>query len=400
MKTILKPTLTLVYIFVACFTFFIFSCKKAEFNNDPKVDYSTMEKAKAFIAKQMEKEGGIPEIFVRNQKVNTMWVNSQHKPLTQQQMQSNFTSQCNYDLPAYCNLVQYSRVFRCTNVDSLSGYLLQFEYELSWNNNVVQNDGFNNLTEGNIEIVSDVTNNIVQTLTLTDVQIVDAGPDPNPSFPNNHIFKVKFFSSSSQLVPRGYINGDVTGTYTVKLSANFVTDCKQGGGPYYLWLLPVTTYGYTGYSGNNPCKRNEKGWVTPAGSGGTDTNYLIIAGYNVLGWNTCGYNSNFIETDLQEVEYDVDGDNNWLPMINFTALSLPITGKQYIRRDDFAKTGILPSGDHVIGVRYRNWKYNSTQTGWPIPSTLIACHSIGDTINTVNSYSTYAYEYWIAVNIP
>ncbi|MBX2933717.1 MAG: hypothetical protein KF825_05695 [Ferruginibacter sp.] len=83
MKTILKPTQTLVYIFVAGLIFFIFSCKKAEFNNEPKVDNGTMEKAKAYIAKQMEKEGGIPEIFVRNQKVNTMWVNDKNEPLSQ-----------------------------------------------------------------------------------------------------------------------------------------------------------------------------------------------------------------------------------------------------------------------------------------------------------------------------
>ncbi len=400
MKTILKPTQTLVYIFVAGLIFFIFSCKKAEFNNEPKVDNGTMEKAKAYIAKQMEKEGGIPEIFVRNQKVNTLWVNDKNEPLSQQQMQSNFTSQCNYDLPAYCNLIQYSRVFRCTNVDSLSGYLLQFEYELSWNNNVVQNDGFNNLTEGNIEIVSDVTNNVMQTLTLTNTQITDLGTDP--SFPNNHKFRVKFFSYSDQLVPRGYINGDVLGTYTVKISANFVTDCKQGGGPYYLWLLPVTTYGFTGDSGNDPCKRNEKGWVTPAGSGGTDTNYLIIAGYNALQNLTCGYNSNFIEPSLQEVEYEVDGSNYWLPMINYTASGFFINGTKYIRWDDFAKTGTLPSGNHVIGVRYRNWKYNTSQTGWPIPNSSNACHNIGyfDPNNSIYEYSSYAYEYWIAVNIP
>lgn len=400
MKTILKPTQNLVYIFVAGLIFFIFSCKKADFKNEPQVDNGTMEKAKAYIAKQMEKEGGIPEIFVRNQKVNTLWVNDKNEPLSQQQMQSNFTSQCNFDLPAYCNLIQYSRVFNCTNVNSSSGYTLQFEYELSWNNNVVQTGAYGNLTEGNIEIVSDITNNVVQTLTLTNTQITDLGPDPNPSFPNNHIFRVKFFSDNSQLVPRGYINGDVTGTYSVKLSANFVTDCKQGGGPYYLWLLPVTTYGFTGDSGNDPCKRNERAWVTPAGSGGTNTNYLIVSGYNPLTWLTCGYNANFIEPSLQEVEYNVDGNNNWFPMINYTASGFIINGTKYIRWNDFAKSGTLPSGNHVIGVRYRNWKYNTSQTSWPIPNLSIACHSIGDLNNPGNTNSTYAYEYWMAVNIP
>lgn len=355
---------------------------------------------KANVASQMAREGGIPQIFTRNQPVTTQWVDQSGKPVTLQQMQSNnFTSVCNYDLPAYCNLVQYARVYRCGN----TGYFLQFEYEIFWNNNVVPTFG-GNYTAGFIEIVSDATGNTVQSLSLNatncDVRIVEIGPDPNPSFPNNHIFRVKFVTTDNNphLVPTGYINGDLGGTYTVKLSATFVTDCKNGGAPYSLWLLPVTTYGFTGDSGNDPCKRNEKGWVTPAGAGGTGTNMLTIAGWNPLGGPACGYGGSFITPDLQQVQYNIDGSILWNNMSNYSATGLPIFGQPYIRSNDFATTPALPSGNHLIGVRYRNWKYIGTNPlGWPIPNFTADCFSPGDNPSNNTSstpYSTFAYQYW------
>jgi len=379
-----------------------YGCKKADSKNIVPPGEKTIEMLRADVAKQMEHVGGVPQVFTRNQKVTTQWVDQYHNPVTKEQMQNNnFTSQCNYDLPAYCNLVQYARVYACGNSGS-GGYFLQFEYEISWNNNITKIAG----TTGYAVIV-DGSNNTVQTLafdtTNSDVEIVEIGPDPNPSYPNNYIFRVKFISTNftTQSVPEAYIN---SGNYDVKFSATFGTDCKAGGNPYSLWLLPVTTYGFTGASGYSPCQRNDIAWVVSVP--GPGSNLLIVSGYDGSFNTNCGFGGSFVATDLQEVEYNVDG-GTWLPMNNYTATSSwPIYGSAFIRGTEFCKATIV-SGDHLVGLRYRNWKYvNTNPSGWPLPnpnSPYNDCFSPGDDpSNNTNStpYSTWAYKYLPCIGIP
>lgn len=140
-------------------------CKKIDISPNHVIiadDAQAIAKIKENVAKQMEIEGGIPQIFVRNEKVMTQWKDKLGNPVTKEQMQSNnITSVCNYDFPAYCNLIQYTRVFRCAGSGlGGPGYFLQFEYEISWNNNIV-NAG----TSGAIEIY-DSSNNYVSAITL------------------------------------------------------------------------------------------------------------------------------------------------------------------------------------------------------------------------------------------
>lgn len=416
MRTIFNQITPILFIMATVFTFTYYGCKKADLKSDANsttVDEKTMALIKSDVASQMAKEGGIPQIFTRNQPVKTMWVDKNGNPVTKEQMQNNnFTSACNYDLPAYCNLVQYSRVFRCAG-SALGGpgYFLQFEYEISWNNNIVTTGYGGNKTTGTFDIISDVTGSSVYPIpkdmdvTNSDVRIVEIGQDPNQSYPNNYIFRVKFVTTdfNNFLVLPGYINGDVGGTYTVKLSALFATNCKNGGNPYSLYMLPVTTYGFTGASGNDPCQRNEKAWVTAAGLGGTGTNQLTVTGYNSLSLS-CGYGSPFIQPHLQQVEYNVDGGAWQSTMSNTTASGTGIDLTPYIRASDVATTPGLPNGDHLIGVRYRNWKYIGTSPiGWPVPSFTNDCFSPGDnpSSNTSSStYSTYAYQYVPCYSIP
>jgi len=406
MKTIISFKYITAIIAIAVFALIFNGCKKADLKAPTTTNDNEMSIAqiKENVAKQMAKEGGIPQIFTRNQKTTTMWVDQFRKPVTKEQMQANnFTSQCNYDLPSYCNLVQYARVYRCaSNTLGAAGYFLQFEYELSWNNNVVKTFA-GNYTAGYADIVDNASGSIVQSLTIdasnNDVQIVEIGPDPNPSFPNNYIFRVKFVTTDNitHLVPTSYIN---SGNYSVNFSALFVTDCKTGGAPYSLWSVPVTSYGFTGASGNDPCQRNDKAWVMPAGP---SSNRLFASGYNSGPGSSCGFGGSFVATDLQQIQYNVDG-GGWTNMDNYIATSLPIFGSPFVRAADASRTGILPSGNHLIGVRYRNRKYIGTNpSGWPIPSSANDCFSAGDNAANNNSsslYSTYAYSYWDCVNIP
>jgi len=386
MKTLTSHKYITAIIAIAVFALVFNGCKKADLkapttNNDNGMSIAQI---KENVAKQIAKEGGIPQIFTRKQAATTMWVDQNRKPVTRNQMQNNnFSSQCNYDLPAFCNLVQYARVYACADGTHSSGYYLQFEFELSWNNNVIPyNAGLGQRTAGFVDIV-DGSSNIVQSLTFdntnSDVQIVEIGSDPNIS--GNYIFRVKFVTTqfNTHVVSDTYIN---SGSYDVKFSALFVSDCATGGDPYSLWTNPVTSYGFTGASGDDPCERNEKAWVTTGpSSGGT----MIVAGYNGGLTFTCGYGGSFVAPDLQQVQYNIDG-GGWTDMDNYTANSgWQIFGSAFMRGSDFSVTGTLPTGSHLLGLRYRNWKYiGSSPMNTSLPTTPV----------DQQFYSTWAYSYW------
>jgi hypothetical protein len=373
MKTIIKLRFVTAMVAVAAFILILDGCKKADLKSDAGNVNIDIAAEKAKVANLIAKEGGIPQIFTRKQPVTTMWVDRNRRPVTREQMQNNnFTSQCNYDLPAFCNLVQYARVYACADGTHSAGYYLQFEYEMSWNNNVIPyNAGLGQRTAGYVDIV-DGSNNIVQSLTFdntnSDVQIVEIGADPNIS--GNYIFRVKFVPTqfNSQVVSDTYIN---SGSYDVKFSALFVSDCATGGDPYSLWTNPVTSYGFTGASGDDPCDRNDKAWVTTSPSGGGT---MIVAGYNGGFTFTCGYGGSFVAPDLQQVQYDVDG-GGWTNMDNYTAAGLGIANSAYVRGGDFCQSATLPTGtNHLVTVRYRNWKYIGSSP-WSIPNTTNDCTS-------------------------
>ena len=382
------------------------SCKKADINRSLTANDATeISKIKQNVMRQMEKEGGIPQVFNVRQKVETRWVDKNQNFVTKEQMQKNsFTSACNYDLPTYCFLLQYSRVYRCAS-STLGGpgYFIQFDYELSWNSNIVSTDPYSNNTTGYVQIVSDATSNVVQTIDLdknnSDVHITEVGPDPNTA--GNYIFRVSFISTdyNSTIIQAGYINGDIGGTYTVKIGAQFVTDCNSGGDPYNLWIVPVTAFGFTGDSGNDPCKRNEKAWPDFS-AGGSYSSRIAIAGYNATALTTCGYGNPFNEPDLQEVQYSTDGGASWYDFANdITANNtLGIYNTAFIRKDDIARSATFSSGTYDIIIRYRNWKYNGSPSGWPQPAYANSdCSSPGD--NPTNNpsstpWTTYAYAYY------
>lgn len=397
MKTIIIIRFILTVLAITVFMLVLHSCKKMDSN--PKI---SMDNAKAIarikenVASQMAKEGGIPQVFTRNQPVTTQWIDHAGNPVTKEQMQSNnFTSVCNYNLPSYCNLIQYSRVFQCASSGlGGPGYLLQFEYEVSWNNNIIATN-----TVGNIEIYEDATSNLVQSISLEDINSEMFITEIGPGSGDNYIFRVKFVTVDydNDLVPTSYINGDF-GTYTIKISAQFGTDCSSGGDPYALWALPVTTYGFTGDSGNDPCKRNEKAWFD-YNTGGSYADRFVITGFDAASLS-CGYSSPFIRPDLQEVQYSINNGTTWNNFINdITASGQGIDGTAFIRKDDVARSAYIGSGTYNVIIRYRNWKYSGSSSGWPTPSEFNGdCKSVGDIGNGNPTNSTYAYEYFLGVS--
>ncbi|MBX2934977.1 MAG: hypothetical protein KF825_12100 [Ferruginibacter sp.] len=411
MKTNNIKNLARIIFTIVLLMIFSYSCKKSDLKSDKvnETDAAIIKKAKQEIAEKMKTEG-IHQVFPRKQKIETQWVDENKKPVTKDLMQnSNFTSACNYDLPDYCTLIQYTRTFHCDNSsNSGSFYTLQFEYELSWNNNIIT-DVSGSTTEGLIEIYEDATNKLVQSISLdvpgSDVKIQLVGPDPNHT--GYYIWRVKFITGdySNDKVPSSYINGDVVyGTYTIKLSANFVTDCKTS--PYSLWLLPVTMYGFTGDNAFDPCKRNDEvglNWNL----GGSFTNRLVVIGFDPVVSLPCGgYGGLTIKPDLFQVQYSIDGGLSWNYFKNDVTASNtlgiynydPTSNSCFIRQDDFARSEPLTQGvTYDVILRYRNWKYSgSIPNSWPIPTPSTACFSIGDPLsqstNTPNE-SNYAYKY-------
>jgi hypothetical protein len=403
MKKLTKLRFVAALLVVTGIIFILNGCKKADLESHTLStdDATAIAKMKANIAGEIEKLGGIPQIFTRNQKVTTQWVDKNRNPVNPKQLQgNNFTSACDYDYPTYTSLVQYSRVYRCeSSTNGGPGYALQFEYNLTWNTNIVHVNPYSLAeTTGYIEVY-DPSYNLVQIITLntanSEVYITETGAAGG----GYYNFKVKFITTDfvNDLLPAYIINGDF-GTYTIKLGATLVTDCQSGGEAYALYILPVATHGFTDASGYNPCERNEKAFLS-WGMGGSFTNRLVAIGYDPLSLS-CGYGGSFVRPDLQQVQYSIDNGATWVDFTNdITASGLPIGSTNYIRKDDFARSPTLSANtNYDVIIRYRNWKYVLTNpSGWPVPDFNDDCFSSGDNpgSNTSSSlYSTYAYEFF------
>ncbi len=368
-------------------------CKKADLQPEPTYDNNTISKVKANVANQIKEAGGIPIIFNVNKPVTTYWADKDGKEVTKDKLDlNNFTSTCDADYPAYTNLVQYTRTYRCLN--SPEGYEIQFEYELSWNKNVL-----NKSTLGFIEIVNNSTGVTEATYTISgkyDVIVTDKGPDSNPSFPNNEIFSVSFRSAA---IPRDYINGDIfANTYTVKVSATFGTDCSYS---YSLYSLPVGLFGFTTNTGLAPCDRNEKAWFQ--NSSLFNNKKIGVSGYDPV-FSCSNYGGSFVRTDLQEVGYWIIGlSTTWQKFSNATIpTSNNILANGFLQQTDFAESPVItvttPTTYTVI-LRYRNWKYNGTPPSpLVVPILSTACRYMGIPYTIPNNpveedYASYSYEY-------
>lgn len=350
---------------------------------------ATIEKAKNNIAQQIKEYGGIPEIITINQKLPVNFVDMQGKPVTKEQIfGNNLVSVCGGDAPDYVDLKQYVRIYQCGGA-SVGGYgfKIQFEFNISWNNNVVavSPTNPNNKTKGRVRISS--TTGIVFDKTTYNTVITNLGVDiVNPA---NNIYKVKF--TCDDLALSTYING--TG-YTLRLGATFVSDCASLD-QYPLTLSDPAGWGYTPGTAYTPCSRNEKGWFQTPGTLGS--HIIGIAGYNVLS-NACDYSGTFIRPDLQEVQYSLNGGVTWNSFLNYTATTpsgLGILNSKYIRYSDFAKSPAITAGTYNLVIRYKNWKYNTAPPAtWPLPTISTACRTYSNDLD-----NSYAYEYYPGIVI-
>lgn len=401
-------------IIISLIVFIIFvlvlnSCKKAD---DFKPAFNTtgmsdLERAKANVKNRIEKLGGIPQVFPVHKKMTTIWADKDGTPMDPTTVGTTNNFCANYDLPDYTNLLQYQRIYNCDQLNSGAnpGYFIQFEYNVSWSKVIVATNSNSVSTEGLIRIVEDGGGSTVATYYVTgsDVTINDLGVDPNNSY--NHIYNVKFDYSyanhSGAPIPTAYINGDISGTYTVKLAATFASSCPDD---YSLWIVPAWSFGFTGNTGEHPCDRNDYPlFQDPSIFPGQHK--IGIAGYDPT-YACSEFGGNFLRTDLQQVEYSINNGATWYPFPNVLgggSTTNPILQYGYLRYLDFAESPSITPGTYNVILRFKNWKYASVPNPLTIPSTGNGdCHSYGNPSlpsQPERDYAEWAYEYWMGVTI-
>lgn len=396
MKTITKiKHLAAILAFAICITIFN-GCKKADLKADTNTTgASDLEKAKAYVQQKSKEWGGLPQVFPVQQKMDVYWGDKNGVPMDPKVV-INSLGCTNFDIPDYTTLLQYQRIYLCFSPGP--GYLIHWEYNVSWNKAVVPTNTNSISTEGYIYIYDDNGDVFEEDYSVigSDVVIADLGVDPNNS--SNHIYNVKFNYSTP--IPTDYINGDGITTYTVRLGATLASDCPDF---YALWITPVSAFGFTGNTGLNPCDRNDKPIFIPSTIfGGQDR--IGISGYDPT-FSCSVFGGSFIATDLQEVEYSINGGASWAKFVNDLGgvpQGNPILDDGYIRSFDFAESVQLLTGTYTVILRFKNWKNNSVPSPLTIPTDPPDCHSAGNpSLPTApeRAYAEWAYEYWPGIVI-
>lgn len=402
-----KITLTvLCMVTVAVFTFI--GCKKTAIDA-----VATPEELKGFeadiraqIAKLPEREKMPTQIFDEKIPITTFLADENNNPLPAGSTPNGTAAPCNFTTPAYCNLVQYSRTYDC-NVNNGgptdAAFYLQFTYKLSWDNAIDINT-----SQGYLKIYDAATNALVvnETIPYRYIKVVNRGADP--SNPGNNIYEVTF--SCQTVISTAIVTGGAA--YNVFTSALFGTTCNNGTN-YLVGSAAVTSTGFTGASGNDPCKRNDKVvFMGLASSGTPNPTYAASAGsYVYATTGACGYTSTFVLPDLIEMEYSLNGGQTFNPnMIGSQGstgkyLRYHIPGSGGIVGTTFTSSPTLASGNYNLVFRYKNWKYgnpaNINFIPFVQPTLPSDCTNMGNQIaNTPPPVSGYTYYYYGNVTIP
>jgi hypothetical protein len=390
-----KITLTVFcMITVAVFTFI--GCKKTAIDAvaTPEELKGYEADIKAQIAKLPEREKLPTQVFNENIPVTTFLADENNNPLPAGTSPNGTAAACNFTTPAYCNLIQYARAYDC-NINNGgatdAGYYLQFTYKLSWDNAIYVNTSL-----GYLKIYDATTNALVvnQTIPYRYIKVVDEGSDPIN--PGNNIYEVTF--SCQAVISTGIVNGGTA--YNVFTSALFGTTCNNGTN-YLVGSAAVTSSGFTGASGNNPCKRNDKiVFMGLASNGAPNPSYRPSASTSIYPTTgACGYTGTFILPDVVEVGYSTNGGFSW----NTTNMTGYLGSNQnYLKYHDpngnggitYSSGAVLSSGTYNLVFRYRNWKYTNTANlnTYPIPiPTPPDCSNVGSALSPDGGYSYYHY---------
>ncbi|MBI2730685.1 MAG: hypothetical protein HYX40_08040 [Sphingobacteriales bacterium] len=386
MKTIKFKPAFISIIAVILLVSLINGCKKIDKLKTNEVLNNNIEEAvRNSVKKQMELQGGIPQVTLINQRIPAVLVDMQGNAISKEKLASmRLSSTCAGDVPDFVDLKQYIRIYNCSSTTSST---IQFEYQVSWNNTVVKVSPYNanNKTRGRVRIIYQPLNQTWQDKTTFDVSIKDLGVDPGN--PDNNIYAVKF--TCPDLIT-DYLAND---NFIIRLGATFVSDSSTLD-QHALAPADPAGYGISPGDATQPCNRVDKVYFQPPGI--IASNVIGVVGCNIFG-NSC-YSSFFVVPSLSETQYSLDGGATFQSFINYTATSpsgMPINNSRFIREFDIAKSSPISSGTYNLVIRYKNWRYNNSSYQWQIPTSTNACQTYSNTLG-----NSYVYEYYFGTVIP
>lgn len=354
-------------------------CKREQIKTITRPDNTKLEKARLFVKKQIEQEGGLSQRIELNQRMNVAYTDLKGNIVDNPFANFRIQSVCNDDFPDYVDITAYSRLYTCG-----VGYKIQFFWTISWNNKIVLVNPYNssNKTKGVIK-VSIPGNSNAYSNTTEDVEIYDMGTDPNNS--SNNIYVVKM--TSSTLVPVDLVN---TSGAVLRLGGYFASDCSSLD-MYSLAPMSVTGFGYETPLNSDPCTRNDKAWFIPPGA--YSSNQIGVWGYDPLG--VCPSYDAGAAPSYQSVDYSLDGGLSWNPFSNVTSINSNIITTTFVSRTDMAVSSTLASGTYNVLIRYVNTKLNSGVPGNTKPTS-----SINSCITGGWGTETYTFESFSNIVIP
>lgn len=314
-----------------------------------------------FLKERFDKEGR--SFTVNIDKKVEMYYSDWSGKLIESYMRRSFVSACTGFTDAYATLISYKQNYDCNN-----GYKLTWKYEISTDNNIVEENPYfpAQKTKGLIRIFNVGSGTPAYVQSTEDVEIIDLGPDLFLGV-GYQKYSVEF---TSDYISDFYINN--ANAYKLMMGATLAIDCDNGTAPVG---ITITDYGFPNYGSGTACDRNDKVWISPPyGSEG-----FTVVGVDPFVTCPLGYNY----PTWQEVEYSVDG-GTWLPIANFSSYyktgNGPVYGSKYLARADVGSTPSLPSGTYTYIFRYRNVLGND--------------HTDISTVSCVNTF--YNYEVWEA----
>lgn len=341
MRKVLFFTFTLVIMSA------VSSCNKevTEFLAQPTgID---VDKAREYVRNQIDQTGGFVQTFEVNKRMPMAFIDMQgnrvYPPQLPGDTRKELLSGCTFEYPDYIELIAYSRYYTCG-----VGYKIQFNWIISWNNNVVIANPYNtyNKTTGTVRI-SIPGNSTAFNHVTEDVQIWDLGTDPDNSA--NKRFLVEM--TSTELIPWDFIDYPDA---TLRIGATFASDCTT---MEFYPLIPMEPgiFGFEAPLNSDPCTRNDKAWFVPPGA--ASGSQFGVWGYDPL--SSCpSYDAGY-GPDFQMVDYSLDGGVTWEGFKNTTATSyVNILNDRFVRKFDLALSKPLPSGTYSVIIRYANIQAN------------------------------------------
>ena len=368
------------------------ACQKSDQQHASEAERASQQAAKQKILALIEKNGKTYTVPV-HQRMELYFGDSKGNRFTPKFVQptggpktvTNITSGCDGDPNGYATINTYSIITDCQN-----GYKISFNTTVSSDDQIVAanpNNG-SDISKGSIRIYNPsnvlIYSNLSVSLDPSTNPVIDMGADPtNPGY---ELFSVTFTSS---WISATTLDPMLLASYTMKLGAFYESDCTDlehsNGG---LW---ANTYTSAQFPNADPLSRVDITYNVNSPSP------FEFFGEDPTGACTMG----FTFTDLQEINYSLDGGTTWRGETNDANLSynfppniVPyqnLTGSShygYVDPYGSLELKITLIGHGTMLVRYRNIVFSpepGSGQNFPVPN--IGTNCSGGPWSIISSYT-------------